>query len=198
LFPPPFLSPPPPVVTTPRRRRISSPCLIVDTLAFCLAAAATPRPLLVATASPVVVAVTAAFPPLLPRRVAAACRHLLCRCLPSPPPYCVLQPSILSWVAPRGYGYWRHTPLRTGVTASPRSSLTLSRSALSQPPLVATAPILPLPFPWLLFRVSCARRTVCSNPGVSACLEFKRVTNPLLTQYVSPPFPFSLSFPDQR
>ena len=29
--------------------------------------------------------------------------------------------------------------------------------------------------------------------GVFACLEFNRVTNPLLEQFVSPPVPFSLS-----
>ena len=85
----------PPVVTTPCCRCVSSPCLIVDTLAFCVAAAATSHPLRChhchsspssrRMASPVVVT-AAAFPPSLPCHVTAACRHLLlCHCLPPLP-----------------------------------------------------------------------------------------------------------------
>ena len=90
---PPFSSPPPPcryhAMSLPRllalaRGRHSPPLpLLALALAFCLAAAAAPRPLLIATASPViVVVVAAAFPPSLPRRIAATSPCPASRLLP--------------------------------------------------------------------------------------------------------------------
>lgn len=87
LLPPP--PPPPPVVTTPRLLALPRP-RYSHLLAFCTAtaAAATPRPLfiamapplLIAATSPVVVVIAASLPLSLPRHVAVACRcrHSVC------------------------------------------------------------------------------------------------------------------------